>query len=82
MQLNVRLFTDVTDVNYFLPAFHCLSLEMLGKTSHISENYLKAKEFTVKSKGTHFFPPGSVEHLWPHSKSGCLRPGSFRTLQC
>lgn len=51
-------FTDIPDVNYSLPAFHCLSLEMLGKTSHISENSLKIKEVTVKSKEAHFFALG------------------------
>jgi hypothetical protein len=44
---------------------------MLGKkTSHISKNYLKAKEVTVKSKETQFFPLGLVGHLWIFGLAG------------
>lgn len=71
-----------------MPAFHCLILEILGKTSHISKRYLETgQKVTVKSEDTHLPLKGFRSILGFTGRQGtrvlgrALRPGRFRTLK-
>lgn len=90
MQLNVPHSSRTSQIQTVpLPAFHCLILEILGKTSHISKRYLEnqGQKVTVKSEDTHLpllgFRSilGFTGHQGTRVLGRALRPGRFRALQ-